>query len=259
MLTTIAIITIILYCCAAGLQILHLKNHSISTKWSVLLSLAAIVLHAFLLYRWIDVGSGQNLTFFNTLSQVCWLATALGWLIAIRRPFINLGIVLYPLAAISILLVLLFSGSYIINTVADPKTLLHILLSFLALSILIIAAIQAIFLSILDRSLRKKHANLLSQSLPPLQMMESLLFQLIALGFCILTTVIISGFSFFPAIIHSPLWHHMVLAIIAWLIFGILIAGRIFFGFRGKVAIRWTLIGVVILLIAYLTSQFWLN
>ncbi len=260
MLTLIAILTTILYFTAATLQMLHLtKNLQAQTKKIIVISLVAIVLHAFLLYRWIDVSTGQNLTFFNTLSQVCWLATVIVWLMAIKRPLVNLGIVLYPLAGISIVLVLIFSGSHIVNTKTDPKTLLHILLSFLAMSILIIAAVQSVFLAFLNRALRKKYANLLTQSLPPLQMMESLLFQLITLGFFILTAVIVSGFSFFLGIFHGSLWHHMVFAIIAWFIFGILIIGRIFFGWRGRIAIRWTLIGVVLLLIAYLTSQFWLN
>lgn len=258
MIIFIAVLTIILYFAAAGLQLLNLiKNIQALNKWVISLSLIAIFAHAFLLYRWIDVSTGQNLTFFNTLSQVCWLATVIVWFMAIKRPLVNLGMVVYPLSAISILLVLIFSGSYIVNTKADPKTLLHILLSFLAVSILIIAAIQSIFLALLNRALRNKHPNLLTQSLLPLQKMESLLFQLISLGFFILTAVIISGLSFFSRMYHSDLWHHMLFAIIAWLIFGILLIGRIFFGWRGKIAIRWTLIGVMLLLVAYLSSQFW--
>lgn len=257
MILFIAILTIILYFTAAGLQFLPLtKNIQVETKWIMAISSIAIILHAFLLFRWIDVSTGQNLTFFNALSQVFWLATVFVWIMAIKRPLVNLGIVVYPLSGISILLVLIFSGSYIVNTKADPKTLLHILLSFLAMSILIIAAIQSVFLAWLNNALKNKHTNLITQSLPPLQIMESLLFQLITLGFFILTAVILSGISFFSKTYPIDLWQHMVFAIIAWLIFGILIIGRIFFGWRGKIAIRWTLIGVVLLLITYLSVNF---
>lgn len=256
MLTFTAIFTALLYFTASGMQaLIMLKKLAAKPIWCGVVGGVAIILHAFLLHRWIDVGTGQNLTFFNTLSQVFWFAALLSWLMAFKRPSLNLTIILYPLAAISIILVLLFSGSYIINIKEDPRALIHILLSFLALSILIIASIQAIFLGILNQALRKKYSNALTQSLPPLQKMESLLFQLIALGFCILTAVIITGFSFFPGLFQSDLWHHMVFAFLAWLVFGILIIGRIYFGWRGRTAIRWTLAGVVLLLLAYFTSQ----
>lgn len=256
MLTFTAIFTALLYFAATGLQaLIMLKKPQIKASWVCVISLLAIIIHAVLLHRWIDVGAGQNLTFFNTLSQIFWFAALLSWLIALRRPSLNLTIILYPLAGISIILVLFFSGSYIINIKEDPRAFIHILLSFLALSILIIASIQAIFLGILNQALRKKYSNVLTQSLPPLQRMESLLFQLIAVGFCSLTAVIITGISFFPGLFHRALWHHMVFAFFAWVIFGILIIGRVYFGWRGRTAIRWTLAGVVLLLLAYLTSQ----
>lgn len=258
MLTVLALVTTLLYFAAATLQGLRMANKARNwNKAAFFLSFIAILLHAFLLHNWIDVSTGQNLTFFNTLSQVFWIATAVVWLMALRRPVVNLGVVLYPLAGVSILLVLAFSGTYIINTGAEPKKLLHILLSFLALSILIIAALQAIFLAILDRALRKKYSNPLIESLPPLQKMESLLFQLIALGFIVLATVIITGIYFYPHMFASNLWHHMLLATAAWVVFAILLLGRLFFGWRGRVAIRWCLVGVALLIIAYITSHFW--
>lgn len=257
MLTFIAILTILLYFTACGMQTLRLARHLEGAAVSIsILSVCAIILHAFLLHHWIDLPDGQNLTFFNTLSQVLWITAGVVWLMALRRPLVNLGIIVYPLAGISIILVLGFSGDYIIQTSAEPKKLLHILLSFLAIGILLIAAIQACLLTILNQALRKKYSNAITQSLPPLQMMESLLFQLIALGFCILTAVIYTGFMSYPAILQSEVWHHMLFASLAWLIFGILLIGRFFLGWRGKLAIRWTLIGAVLLLIAYIASQF---
>jgi len=258
MLTILALITTLLYFAAAALQGLRMANKA--ERWGkgvFSLSLAAILLHALLLYNWIDVNSGQNLTFFNTLSQVFWIATAVVWLMALKRPMVNLGVILYPLAGVSILLVLGFSGTYIINTSAEPKKLLHILLSFLAVSILIIAALQALFLAVLDCALRKKYSNPLIESLPPLQKMESLLFQLIALEVIVLGIVIVVGFYFHPHIFAGNLWQHMSLAIAAWVVFAILLSGRAFFGWRGQIAFRWCIVGVTLLIIAYISNHFW--
>ena len=50
--------------------------------------------------------------------------------------------------------------------------------------------------------------------------------------------------------------HKTVFAILSWLIFAALLAGRHLRGWRGRVALRWTLAGFVALLLAYVGSRF---
>jgi ABC-type uncharacterized transport system permease subunit len=50
--------------------------------------------------------------------------------------------------------------------------------------------------------------------------------------------------------------HKNIFAIISWLIYGGLLFGRLQYGWRGRTAIRWTLSGFVILLLAYVGSKF---
>src|SRR2546427_77531 len=50
--------------------------------------------------------------------------------------------------------------------------------------------------------------------------------------------------------------HKTVFAIASWLIFAALLAGRYLYGWRGRVALRWTLVGFVALLLAYVGSRF---
>jgi len=47
-----------------------------------------------------------------------------------------------------------------------------------------------------------------------------------------------------------------VFAVLSWLIFGGLLLGHWRFGWRGRLAIRWTLIGFVALLLCYVGSKF---
>ncbi len=258
MLKVLAVSAVFFYFIAALMQILRMRgNQNSALKFSFILGLLGLITHAYLLHQWIDVPGGQNLTFFNALSQVIWIAAVIVWLMSLFRPLVNLGMILYPVAALSIIMVMAFSGTYIINTLAEPKRLFHILLSFLSISILIVAAIQAVLLALLERALRKKHAHPMMEALAPLQKMESLLFQLIALGFIILSSVIYTGFDFYPDIFSHALWHHMVLAIASWLVLGILLLGRWFFGWRGFMAVRISLMGIGLILVAFITGHFW--
>ena len=50
--------------------------------------------------------------------------------------------------------------------------------------------------------------------------------------------------------------HKTVFAVLSWLIFAWLLAGRWRYGWRGRTALRWTLSGFVMLLLAYVGSRF---
>ncbi len=125
----------------------------------------------------------------------------------------------------------------------------------LAYSLLSIAAIQSIVLALQDRRLRHKHPGGLTGALPPLQVMESLLFQMIGLGFIFLSLSLLSGIVYLEDIFAQHLVHKTVLSIVAWAVFGVLLWGRWHSGWRGRTAIRWTLGGFVLLLLAYFGSK----
>ena len=88
--------------------------------------------------------------------------------------------------------------------------------------------------------------------------MERLLFRLIHIAFVLLTLTLISGIFFSEALFGKALTfnHKTVFAIVSWLIFAALLLGRHLRGWRGKVALRWTLSGFVALLLAYVGTRF---
>lgn len=132
---------------------------------------------------------------------------------------------------------------------------LHVLISVSAYSILILAALQAVLLRVQDSHLHGKHPGGFVRLLPPLQTMERLLFQIIGIGFLLQSLSLLTGFIFLEDMFAQHLVHKTVLSVAAWVVFAVLLWGRWRFGWRGRVAIRWTLTGVLFLLIAYLGSK----
>ncbi len=131
----------------------------------------------------------------------------------------------------------------------------HILSSIIAFSLLNIAALQALLLAIQEQQLRKHPPKRFIQTLPSLQTMESLLFQMIAAGLLFLTLSLISGFVFIEDLFAQHLVHKTVLAIVAWVTFSSLLVGKIKYGWRGQTAVKWTLAGFILLLMAYFGSK----
>ena len=85
--------------------------------------------------------------------------------------------------------------------------------------------------------------------------MESLLFQMIAVGYATLSLALLVGITFLEDIFAQHLVHKTILSIIAWTVFAILLHGRWKYGWRGRIAIRWTLIGFLFLMLAYFGSK----
>ena len=94
--------------------------------------------------------------------------------------------------------------------------------------------------------------------LPALLTMERLLFRLIAFGFSLLTLTVLSGIVFSEQLFGMAFrWDHKtVFTLLSWMLFGSLLAGRVWRGWRGKTALRFTLTGFATLLLAYVGSRF---
>lgn len=221
----------------------------------IAIGLVAVVLHTIVLYHNLFVPGGLNLGLFNAVSLITWLIAILLLLAAITNPIESLGVFLLPLTGIAVSLEMMFPSERILVTTQALELKLHILMSILAYSLLSIAAVQAVLLAIQDHHLRNKRPGGFIRALPPLQTMETLLFQMIAIGLLILTLSLISGAIYLEDLFGQHLVHKTVLSIIAWIVFATLLWGRWRFGWRGSTAIRWTLSGFFVLLLAYVGSK----
>jgi len=177
-------------------------------------------------------------------------------LASLQEPVENLGIPVFPAAALSIGLVLLYPSPHLATEPRSWQLDTHILISLLAYSILGLAVVQALLLAIQDRHLHNRQPGGFIRSLPPLQTMESLMFQMIAIGFTLLTLALVTGILFLEDIFAQHLVHKTTLSIVAWVVFAILLWGRWRYGWRGRIAIRWTIGGFIFLMLAYFGSKF---
>lgn len=237
-----------------GLRLAGKLPPSFTKQKILLLGLGAVLLHAALLYQQLLTADGINFGFFNALSLLTWLIVLLLMLTSFNRPVENLGIATLPLAAAAIVLEQIFPSNHILQPQRDMLDI-HIIISITAYSILSLAAVQAILIAIQDKHLHEKHPGGFIRALPPLQTMESLLFQMIGIGFLMQSLSLVTGFIYLDDMFAQHLAHKTFFSIIAWLVFGILLWGRWKFGWRSKTAIRWTLGGFVSLLLAYLGSK----
>ena len=204
----------------------------------------------------INTPEGYNFGFFKIATLFSFAISALVVLSSLKKPLENLFLLIFPIAVISILCSLLLPGTYTLQTEYTNGVALHIVLAILATSIITIGAVQAVFMAYENQQLKQKHGFRLIQHMPPLQTMESLLFEIVWVGIFLLSGVIVTGILFTDDFLGQHLSHKTVLSITSWFVFAVLLWGRHRAGWRGTTAIRWTLAGFVFLILAYFGSKF---
>ena len=172
------------------------------------------------------------------------------------QPLENLFVMVLPLGALSVAGSITSTGPIIPRADFGDGLLAHVLISLLAYTALAMAAGQSIILALQERSLRQKSSIGFVKLLPPLQTMETLLFQLLWVGLITLTLSIGSGFLFLTDMFAQSVVSHTILASASWVIFAVLLAGRYAFGWRSTLATRATLVGFTLLVFAYFGSKF---
>jgi len=198
---------------------------------------------------------GPDMHFFAALSLVglgmAVLTTGYGG--TGRMP--ALGIVVFPLAALSLLGYAIYGHTGTASPL-DWRLQLHAWLALLAYATLALAALLAMFLWAQERALRRHRLHAWLRALPPLTELETLLFRTIGLGFVLLSATLLTGVVFVENLLAQHLVHKTVLSGLSWLVFGALLLGRWRLGWRGSRAVGWTLTAMALLVLAFFGSKF---
>lgn len=208
-------------------------------------------------------GSVLRLGVAEVVSLFAWQSALTLWAFSFRQQLEMLGVLLYPIVGLCALYGALVSNAHVGSfPIDDWRIQLHIVISTLATGFLTIACIQALALAFVEEALHRRRAAgdnamavNLSLRLPPLQTMEQLLFELVGTGFFFLSLTLVSGLLFVHNLLAQHLAQKTVLSFLAWFMFGLLLWGRRRYGWRGRIAVRWVLVGYVLLVAAYFGSK----
>lgn len=206
-------------------------------------------------------GQGEFVVRFSfaiAVSLMAWLAVAVVLMEARRISLAPFLPYILPLAASAALMTVVFPRTHPLPFGISSGVVVHFLASMLAYGLLTLAALQALFMYFAERHLHRREIGSIPTGMPPLMTLETLLFRLLGIGFVFLTLAVGSGLFFSEQVFGHRLRvdHKIVFSIVAWLIFAVLLLGRWLRGWRGKVAVRWTLSGFSLLLLGYVGSRF---
>ena len=221
--------------------------------------------HAFALAAEIDARGALHVGFALMLSVTMWVSVAAYWLENRNFALDSLRVLVLPCAAVASALPILFPGELALLEGKSPLFSWHVAIAILAYSTLTIAAFHALLMALQESRLHTRPGlpqvgwfGSAIDRLPALLTMEKLLFRLVGIGFVLLSLTVLSGLIFSEQLFGKAFrWEHKtVFTLLSWVLFGALLAGRRWRGWRGKTALRFFLGGFIALLLGYVGSRF---
>lgn len=231
--------------------------------------LGALVLHAAGLYASIIDHQFLYIGWALALSAAIWLGMVIFWVESLMISIDGMQLLLMPTATFGALLGAIFPQGEPVPLANDPWLPLHLIVALSAYALITVAALHAILMALLDRRLHDMQAapqqpegrrliSLVLDSIPSLLVLETVLFRIIGIGFVFLTLAVFSGSATSLSLTGTwlPLNNKTLFTLLSWVIFGGLLLGRRIRGWRGRVALRWTMTGFAFLLLSYTGTQF---
>ncbi|MDR0565030.1 MAG: cytochrome c biogenesis protein CcsA [Azoarcus sp.] len=230
------------------------------TRFERVLLVLALLAHGVALYGAIFPGGAMRFGFSVALSLAVWLAICFYWIETFYHRLDGLRFIVLAVGTLACILTAIFPGTHVLSdkSVSSPIFRAHFIIAMLAYSLFMLAALHATLMAIATKQLHHARFSRALSNLPPLLTMEVLLFRLISIAFVLLTLTLLTGMMFTETLFGQAfrLDHKTVFATISWLLFGVLLIGRHFRGWRGRIALRWTLVGFIALMLAYVGSRF---
>ena len=228
---------------------------------------------------WGQTQAGARLGFGPVLSLTVWLVLAVHTVESRFVPLPAVRRVLALLGAAVVLLAWAFPGE--VRPALSAWSPLHWLLGVGAYALLGAAVLHAGLLDAAERRLRAHGSRAAGLGVPPagslvsspaagpaagppsspapgpmglpLLRLERLTFRFVEAGFVVLTGALLLGLA------TQTIWrwdHKAVFSLLGWAVFAALLAGRFWWGWRGRRATRWLYAGAALLLLAYVGSRF---
>ena len=220
-----------------------------------LVVLVAWVAHAIVLANGL-IGATPRFGFAPALSGTVWLVGAVYAIESQFYPQLRIRRVMCVLAAVGVLLPLVFPGAPL-HPAASVWLPLHWVLGIGSYGLFAAAVVHA---WLMGRAEDRMRLAAESDSGVPLLTLERLTFRFVAAGFVLLTATLLVGLLF-GEVLYGPgmgwrVNHKSVFSVLSWFTFAALLLGRARFGWRGRVAVRVLYAGTGMLFLAYVGSRF---
>ncbi len=238
--------------CTITITVCLFRHAVMPVKLVISLAVSALLSHTLSLTEIIGSHGIQNLSIFNVASLISLAIAAVMTLSTAKVKVWYLLPIVYSLAIINVAASHFLPSTQMSYFEERLGLLLHISLAIFAYATLTIALLYSVQITWLSTRLKDKKFDPLDPNIPPLMSVERQLFNVIVVGFLLLTSVLITGYIYLDNMIS----HKTVISVLAWLVYAVLLWGRFQMGLRGKNKTLLSAIGAGLLTLGYFGGRF---
>ena len=240
----------------AGSRLRHDTSYAgLMSAGAFVLAAVSIAIHASILFKSLTLGGGIHVSLLSSVSLIGLQLAIIGTLAAIDSDLRGVSAGLIVLAAPTVLATQA-GAAEVTSSGLSWQLQTHVFTAMFAYGLLAAGAIVAVYALVQDRRLRAAKLSSVNLLFAPLEKTERVLYGVASAGIGVLAMSVALGITFVENLFAQHLVHKTVLSLIALLIFGILLAGRHFAGWRGKRAIYLYLGGFITLFLAYFGTRY---
>ncbi len=217
-------------------------------------TLAGFAFHtASIVARYVEARFTPVTNLHESLSFFAWAIVGASLLFQLRYRMQVLGAFATPLASL-----LLLVASSTPRAISPPDPTLrsvwlpvHVTFVFLGDALLALAACAGLMYLLQERTLKAKRINWLSRRLPSLEILDEVNVRSLTVGFPLLTLGLLSG-TVWARFAWGSFWSwepKVVLSVLTWVLYAVLLHGRLTVGWRGRRAAAFAIVGFVAVLV----------
>lgn len=242
--------TLAVYALATGLYLAYAATFQDRIgQWGHKAVHAAFLIHAVALAEWMgEMGPDGLSTLRGMLPLAAWTLAA-GYLVVDWRFGVRvLGAFVTPVVSLALLVCVMSDPAADAASHPARGALLpvHIALALLGAASLALACGVAVLYLLLERQVKRKRFGNIFHRFPSLETLDRINFRCVTVGFPIYTVALLLGALWTSQAVEKgpPGWRvEWLLAVLAWVVFGVLLQARVMVGWRGRRAAILTITG----------------
>ncbi|RUO37167.1 ABC transporter permease [Aliidiomarina shirensis] len=256
MLTAFTTFSIVAYLVAGFLVSKRISSPQKMQRRTLIISILALIGHFVVVATVLTETALVKINLFTTLAIITWLICLFNSLRGEQPASLLLRPSIFALAAMSLVALYIVPADVGRPLEMTPVFALHISLALLASSILTLATLYGVQLLYVNRLLKTHSVKAVSERMPSLMSVEQYFFRLLTAGTVLLTFAIIVGFFYLDDIFARGQLHKTIFSLAACLSFGAIVVVHHWRGLRGRIAVYYTIVASVLLVLGYFGSRF---
>lgn len=222
-----------------------------------------LLLTLYLITSWVTTQGFPARNLYETLLVTAWAVAGTFLVLHIRLRLSVLGVIAAPMVMLLILIATQFSSDPVVNKPIFNSfwLVVHVAVILTGEALLALACGAGILYLLQERAIKQKRRGFFYERLPSLERLDATGYIGIVSGFTLMTLGLITGVIYARSV-WGQFWSwnpKEVWSGVTWLLYAVMLHGRLTVGWRGRRAAVMAIIGFVIIILTFMATNFWLE